>query len=93
MVCRRTKVQGVVRFDERFGLGTKFLTCGEEEIWLEDAFRAKLQMRYFPIKTVETSTMLKNPSYISMLVYNAVMVPIPIIGMVKKHGGYAFNLP
>ncbi len=59
MVCRRTMVQGVIRFDERFGLGTKFLTCGEEEIWLEDACRANIRMRYFPIKTVETSTMLK----------------------------------
>ena len=59
MVCRRKKVQGVVRFDERFGLGTKFLTCGEEEIWMEDAFKAHLQIYYFPIKIVETSTMLK----------------------------------
>ena len=37
MVTRRASVQGKIRFDERFGLGTKFLTCGEEEIWLEDA--------------------------------------------------------
>lgn len=59
MVCRRSSVQGVIRFDERFGLGTKFLTCGEEDIWMEDASRAGLRMRYFPIKTVETSTMLK----------------------------------
>ena len=59
MVARRQSIQGKIRFDERFGLGTKFLTCGEEEIWLEDALRAKLRMRYFPLKTVETSTMLK----------------------------------
>lgn len=59
MVTRRASVQGKIRFDERFGLGTKFLTCGEEEIWLEDALRAQLHMRYYPIKTVETSTMLK----------------------------------
>ena len=59
MVCRRRKVQGKVRFDERFGLGTQFLTCGEEEVWLEDALRAKLKMYYFPEKIVETSTMLK----------------------------------
>ena len=59
MICRRVKVQGNIRFDERFGLGTKFLTCGEEEIWLEDAIKAKLKMRYFPTKIVETSTMLK----------------------------------
>lgn len=59
IVCRRRSIQGKIRFDERFGLGTKFLTCGEEEIWLENALRAKLNMRYFPIRTVETSTMLK----------------------------------
>ena len=59
MALRRKRVQGKVRFDERFGLGTKFLTCGEEEIWMEDAIRAKFHMRYFPEKIVETSTMLK----------------------------------
>ena len=58
-VCRRRSVQGVIRFDERFGLGTKFLTCGEEDIWLLDALRHKLNMRYFPQKIVEASTMLK----------------------------------
>ena len=59
MACQRENVQGYVRFDERFGLGTKFLTCGEEEIWMEDARRAKLNMRFFPKKIVETSTLLK----------------------------------
>ena len=59
MVCRRVKVQGYVRFDERFGLGTKFLTCGEEEIWLEDALKYGLNIHYYPVKIVETSTMLK----------------------------------
>lgn len=59
MVFRRSSVQGKIRFDERFGLGTKFLTCGEEEVWLEDAFRAKLEMFFIPEKIVETSTMLK----------------------------------
>ena len=59
MVCRRDKVQGKIRFDERFGLGTQFLTCGEEDIWMEDALRAGLKMRYFPIKIFETSIELK----------------------------------
>lgn len=59
MVCRRQRVQKKIRFDERFGLGTRFLTCGEEEIWMEDARRAGLRMRYFPIKIIETSTLLK----------------------------------
>lgn len=59
MVCRRDSVQGRVRYDERFGLGTQFLTCGEEDVWMHDAVAAELRMRYFPIKIVETSTMLK----------------------------------
>ena len=59
MVCRREAVQGKIRFDERFGLGAKFLTCGEEEIWMEDAVKAGFKMKYFPFKIVETSTLLK----------------------------------
>lgn len=59
MACRRTSVQGKIRFDERFGLGTQFLTCGEEEVWMEDALRIGLKMHYYPEKIVETSTMLK----------------------------------
>lgn len=59
MACRRKSVQGRIRFDERFGLGTQFLTCGEEEVWLEDALRMHLKMHYYPEKIVETSTMLK----------------------------------
>lgn len=59
MACRRKSVQGRIRFDERFGLGTQFLTCGEEEVWLEDALRMGLNIHYYPEKIVETSTMLK----------------------------------
>ena len=59
MVVKRSKVQSVVRFDERFGLGTKFLTCGEEDVWLIDALRLNLKMRYFPEVLVQTSTLLK----------------------------------
>ena len=59
IAAKRECVQNRLRFDERFGLGTKFLTCGEEEIWMENAVKAGLKMRYFPIKTVETSTLLK----------------------------------
>lgn len=59
MACRRKSVQGIIRFDERFGLGTKFLTCGEEEVWLEDALHSKLSMHYYPEKIVETSMNLK----------------------------------
>ena len=59
MVCRREKVQGIMRFDERFGLGTKFLTCREEDIWLIDALKHRLNIHYFPELIIETSTLLK----------------------------------
>ncbi|MBQ0163720.1 MAG: glycosyltransferase [Bacteroidales bacterium] len=59
MAARRTSVQGRISYDERFGLGAPFLTCGEEEVWITDALRMGLSMHYFPIKVVETSTMLK----------------------------------
>ena len=59
MIAKRESIQGKVRFDERFGLGTKFLTCGEEEIWMHDALKAGLKINYFPKKIIETSTLLK----------------------------------
>lgn len=59
MICRRTSIQGKIRFDERFGLGTKFLTCGEEEVWMEDAKKLNMAIKYFPVCIVETSTLLK----------------------------------
>jgi len=41
-----------VRFDHRFGLGSVYPT-GEEIIFLVDAFRAGLDIRYAPIPIVE----------------------------------------
>lgn len=59
MAFRRERVKGKIRYDERFGLGTKFLTSGEEDIWIYDAFRHGLSISYFPVKIAETSMMLK----------------------------------
>lgn len=42
------------RFDERFGLGSDFLSCGEEEVFLYDAYRKGLHIRYFPEVVVQT---------------------------------------
>lgn len=55
MVCLRAKVQGYLTFDDRFGLGSHFLTCFEEQIWLEDARRNKLNVEYFAEPIVQTS--------------------------------------
>lgn len=59
MAFRRKSVQGIIRFDERFGLGTKFLTCGEEDIWLYDAYRQGLKVTFFPKTIAKTSIILK----------------------------------
>lgn len=80
MVFRRDKVQGIIRFDERFGLGTKFLTCGEERIWLVDALRQNLRIKYFPIRIIETSTMLKQ----SMIYVDA--------GVQRSKGAFTYYL-
>lgn len=77
---RRDKVQGVIRFDERFGLGTKFLTCGEEDIWIHDALRHKLKIQYFPITIVETSAMMKH----TMIYVDA--------GVQRSYGAYLYYI-
>lgn len=41
-------------FDERFGLGTEFLTCGEEEKFIEDAAKTGRQIVYCPCVIVKT---------------------------------------
>ncbi len=80
MVARRTQIQGKIRFDERFGLGTKFLTCREEDVWLTDALRAGLHITYFPLRIIETSTMLKR----SMIYVDA--------GVQRSEGAFTYYL-
>lgn len=75
---RRTSIQGCLRYDERFGLGTQFLTCGEEDIWVYDAVKNGLEMQYFPIKIVETNMMLKQ----SMLYVDA--------GVQRSYGAFQY---
>lgn len=78
MVFKREVVQGKLRFDERVGLGTPFLTCREEDFWLIDALRAGMRIKYFPIRIVETSTMLKR----SMLYVDA--------GVQRSEGAFTY---
>lgn len=41
-------------FDERFGLGSRYLACGEEEIFLFSAWKKGLKVIYVPETIVET---------------------------------------
>ena len=52
IVIRRNKK--IPQFDPRFGLGAPFLACGEEEVFLHDAFKAGLTIRFFPLTVVQT---------------------------------------
>jgi glycosyltransferase involved in cell wall biosynthesis len=53
MAFRKRVVEGSgLRFDERFGLGTR-ADCGEEYLFLADCLRKGLHVHFFPIYTVE----------------------------------------
>lgn len=43
-------------FDERFGLGSSYLACGEEEVFIHDAFKQGLQILYLPKIVVQTDS-------------------------------------
>ena len=59
MVCRREKVQGILKYDTRFGLGSGRFLCYEQQVWLEDALRAGLKIKYFPSPIIKTSAIYK----------------------------------
>ncbi len=42
------------RFDERFGLKSAYLACGEEEIFIHDAHLRGMRILYLPIPVVQT---------------------------------------
>lgn len=49
MAMRRDAVRGRVAFNERISIGTSEVRCGEEDIFMEDALRARLVCRFFPV--------------------------------------------
>lgn len=48
--------RGIPRFDEHFGLGSDFLACGEEEVFVVDMLRAGFEVWYFPAPIVHTAS-------------------------------------
>lgn len=44
------------RFDERFGLGADYLACGEEDIFMDEAYRRGLNIRYEPLPIAKTDS-------------------------------------
>lgn len=51
---RSSIIEKGLRFDERFGLGSPLLCAGEEEVFMADARRAGLNVRYIPEVIVQT---------------------------------------
>lgn len=68
LVLRRDRVAGTVAFDTRFGLGSGYLSSGEEDVFLEDARRAGLCIQCVPHVIVRTdhvttgTRLLQSPS-------------------------------
>lgn len=54
MVLRKSVYNAGLRFDERFGLGSDYLSSGEEDVFLEDALGKGFKIIYFPELIVET---------------------------------------
>lgn len=53
IVVRISSVRNKLYFDERFGLGSPHFVCGEEEIFLYEAHRMGMDIRFFPQCVVE----------------------------------------
>lgn len=53
MVFRINKIKDYLFFDERFGLGSEYLSGGEETIFLHDCLNRSLLVKYFPVDIVE----------------------------------------
>lgn len=62
---RRESVTGRgLKFDERFGLGSPLLCAGEEDVFMTDARRAGLTIRYVPKVIVQTDGATTSASFI-----------------------------
>lgn len=48
MAFRISKIKDNICFDERFGLGSDYLNCGEEEIFIKDCLNKSLQVDFYP---------------------------------------------
>ena len=53
IALRVTSIKGRLFFDERFGLGSPYFVCGEEEVFFYDAYRMGMTIRFFPEYVVE----------------------------------------
>lgn len=53
LTLRVSAVKGKLSFNERFGLGSGCLLCGEEDVFLHDAMQAGLSVWYFPYVVVD----------------------------------------
>lgn len=51
---RQSVIESGLKFDERFGLGSPLLCAGEEDVFMADARRAGLTVRYVPTVIVRT---------------------------------------
>ena len=89
LTLRVSAVKGKLSFNERFGLGSGCLFCGEEDVFLHDAMQAGLSVWYFPYVVVDIEVVLT-------AIVNHVPVPamdialavhIPVRGRIHQAAG------
>ncbi len=56
---------GMLRFNPHFGLGSDYLSAGEEQVFLYDALHRDMNVTYFPIKIASTSPCTTGERFLS----------------------------
>ena len=66
MTFRRQSIMTVgLLFDERFGLGSPLLCAGEEDVFIHDARKAGLTVRYIPRVIVQTDRLTTGATFLT----------------------------
>lgn len=65
MILRRERVVGKIFFDERFGLGSDYLMCGEEDVFLADAIRKGMGVVCIPIVIGQTDSKTTGDNFLN----------------------------
>ena len=97
---RRSSVQGHLRFNELFGLGSPALHCGEEEVFLHDALAMGMNCRFFPVVAVrhdgpttavtraaDGGTLMARGAFLA-IAYKGTMVPRIFLISYRLHRDY-----
>ncbi len=64
MTMRGSVMKYGLQFNELFGLGADYLSCGEEDVFLKDALRKQMDVRFFPITIGSTNAVTTGTKFL-----------------------------